>query len=145
MIILQVMHLLSSLKYLKEKKFRNGKEIQICAEVPRFSPPFLSQNSPRSTIYMSHWPCTKPPGLNLNLTRDPWLAEIVIVAKITAARLTGGSRAPVGWSETSGRSRRSRRCAGRRRRWSELPWPRAQAAEVVGGSYSGQTTMVGFN
>jgi hypothetical protein len=45
------------------------------------------------------------PGLNLNLTRDPWLAETVTVAKITAARLTGGSRAPVGWLVTSGRSR----------------------------------------
>jgi hypothetical protein len=46
---------------------------------------------------------------------------------------------------TSGRSRRSRRCAGRRRRWLELLWPRAQAAEVVGGTRSGQTTAVGFN
>jgi hypothetical protein len=46
---------------------------------------------------------------------------------------------------TSGRSRRSRRCAGQRRRWLELLWPRAQAAEVVGGSCSGQTTTVGFN
>jgi hypothetical protein len=45
----------------------------------------------------------------------------------------------------SGRSWRSRRCAGRRRRWLELLWPRAQAAEVVGGTYSGQTTAVGFN
>jgi hypothetical protein len=45
----------------------------------------------------------------------------------------------------SGRSRRSRRCAGRRRRWLELLWPRAQAAEVVDGSCSGQTTVVGFN
>jgi hypothetical protein len=46
---------------------------------------------------------------------------------------------------TSGRSRRSRRCAGRRRRWLELLWPRAQAAEVVGGTCFGQTTAVGFN
>jgi hypothetical protein len=46
---------------------------------------------------------------------------------------------------TSGRSRRSHRCAGRRRRWLELLWPRAQAAEVVGGSCSRQTTTVGFN
>jgi hypothetical protein len=46
---------------------------------------------------------------------------------------------------TSGRSRRSRRCAGRRRGWLELLWPRAQAAEVVGGSCSSQTTVVGFN
>jgi hypothetical protein len=46
---------------------------------------------------------------------------------------------------TSGRSRRSRRCAGRRRWWLELLWPRAQAAEVVGGACSGQTTVVGFN
>jgi hypothetical protein len=46
---------------------------------------------------------------------------------------------------TSGRSRRSRRCAGRLRRWLELLWPRAQAAEVVGGTCSGQTTAVGFN
>jgi hypothetical protein len=61
------------------------------------------------------------------------------------ARLTSGSRASVGWSVTSGRSRRSRRCAGQRRRWLELLWPRAQAAEVVGGSCSGQTTTVGFN
>jgi hypothetical protein len=51
----------------------------------------------------------------------------------------------VGWSVTSGRSRRSRRCAGRRRRWLELLWPRAQAAEVVGGTCSSQTTAVGFN
>jgi hypothetical protein len=34
---------------------------------------------------------------------------------------------------------------GRRRGWLELLWPRAQAAEVVGGSCSGQTTAVGFN
>jgi hypothetical protein len=46
---------------------------------------------------------------------------------------------------TSGRSRRSRWCAGQRRRWPELLWPRAQAAEVVGGTCSGQTTAVGFN
>jgi hypothetical protein len=46
---------------------------------------------------------------------------------------------------TSGRSRRSRRCAGRRRRWPELLWPRAQATEVVSGTCSGQTTAVGFN
>jgi hypothetical protein len=46
---------------------------------------------------------------------------------------------------TSGRSQRSRRCAGRRRRWLELLWPRAQAAKVVGGTCSGQTTAVGFN
>jgi hypothetical protein len=45
----------------------------------------------------------------------------------------------------SGRSRRSRRCAGRRRRWPELLWPRAQAAEVVGDTCSSQTTAVGFN
>jgi hypothetical protein len=51
----------------------------------------------------------------------------------------------VGWSVTSGRSRRSRRCAGRRRRWLELLWPRAQAAEIVGGTCSGQTMAVGFN
>jgi hypothetical protein len=51
----------------------------------------------------------------------------------------------VGWSVTSGRSRRSRRCAGRRRRWLELLWPRAQAAEVGGGTCSSQTTVVGFN
>jgi hypothetical protein len=38
----------------KRKVIRNGKEIQICAEVPGFPPPFLSQNSPRSTICMSH-------------------------------------------------------------------------------------------
>jgi hypothetical protein len=43
------------------------------------------------------------------------------------------------------RSRRSRRRTGRRRRWLELLWPRAQAAEVVGGTCSGQTTAVGFN
>jgi hypothetical protein len=110
-----------------------------------FLPLFLSQISPRSTICMSHWPCTKPPGLNLNLTRDPWLAETVTVAKITAARLTGGSRAPAGWLVTSRRLRRSCWCAGRHRRWSELPWPRTQAAEVIGGSCSGQTTVVGFN
>jgi hypothetical protein len=61
------------------------------------------------------------------------------------ARLTGSSRAPVGWSVTSGRSQRSHRCAGRRRRWLELLWPRAQATEVVGGTCSGQTTAVGFN
>jgi hypothetical protein len=67
------------------------------------------------------------------------------VAKITVTRLTGGSRAPVGWSATSGRSRQSRRCAGQRRRWLELLWPRAQAAEVGGGTCSGQTTAVGFN
>jgi hypothetical protein len=39
-------------------------------------------------------------------------------------------------------------CSGhkrRRRRWLELLWPQAQAAEVVGGTYSGQTTAVGFN
>jgi hypothetical protein len=46
---------------------------------------------------------------------------------------------------TSGRSRRSRRCAGRRRRWLELLWPRAQTAEVVDGTCSGQTMAVGFN
>jgi hypothetical protein len=46
---------------------------------------------------------------------------------------------------TSGRSRRSCWCAGRRRRWPELLWPRAQAAEVVGGTCSGQTKAVGFN
>jgi hypothetical protein len=46
---------------------------------------------------------------------------------------------------TSGRSRRSRRCAGRRRRWLELLWPRAHATEVGGGTCSGQTTAVGFN
>jgi hypothetical protein len=46
---------------------------------------------------------------------------------------------------TSGRSRRSRQCAGRRQRWLELLWPRAQAAEVVGGTCSSQTTTVGFN
>jgi hypothetical protein len=51
----------------------------------------------------------------------------------------------VGWSVTSGRSRRSRRCAGRRRGWPGLLWPRAQAAEVVGGSCSDQTTAIGFN
>jgi hypothetical protein len=51
----------------------------------------------------------------------------------------------MGWSVTSGRSRRSRRCAGRRRRWPELLWSRAQVAEVVGGTCSGQTTAVGFN
>jgi hypothetical protein len=61
------------------------------------------------------------------------------------ARLIDGSRALVGWSVTSGRSRRSRRCAGRRRRWLELLWQRAQAAELVGGICSGQTTVVGFN
>jgi hypothetical protein len=61
------------------------------------------------------------------------------------ARLTGGSRAPTGWSVTSGRSRRSRRCAGQRRRWSGLLWSRAQATEVVNGSCSGQTTAVEFN
>jgi hypothetical protein len=54
-------------------------------------------------------------------------------------------RAQVGWSVTSGRSRRSRWCAGRRRRWPELLWPRAKAAEVSGGSCSGQTTVVGLN
>jgi hypothetical protein len=48
----------------------------------------------------------------------------------------------VGWSVTS---ERSRRCVGRCRRWLELLWPRAQAAEVVGGTYSSQTTAVGFN
>jgi hypothetical protein len=83
--------------------------------------------------------------LILYLTRDPWLAGTVTGAKITAERLTGGSRAPVGWSVTSGRSQRSCRCAGRRQRWLELLWPRAQAAEVVGGTCSGQTTAVGFN
>jgi hypothetical protein len=36
-------------------------------------------------------------------------------------------------------------CVGRRRRWLELLWPRAQAAEVVGGTCSGQTAVVGFN
>jgi hypothetical protein len=45
----------------------------------------------------------------------------------------------------SGRSRRSRRFAGRRRRWLELLWPRAQGVEVIGGNCSGQTTAVGFN
>jgi hypothetical protein len=46
---------------------------------------------------------------------------------------------------TSGRSRRSRRCAGQRRRWLELLWPQAQAAEVVVGTCFGQTMAVGFN
>jgi hypothetical protein len=46
---------------------------------------------------------------------------------------------------TLGRSRRSRRCAGRRRGWPGLLWSRAQAVEVVSGSCSGQTTAVGFN
>jgi hypothetical protein len=94
---------------------------------------------------MSRLPYTKPPKLILYLTRDPWLAGTVTGAKITMARLTGGSIAPVGWSVMSGRSRRSRRCAGRRRRWLELLWPQAQAAEVIDGTFSSQTTAVGFN
>jgi hypothetical protein len=122
-----------------------GKENRFALKSLGFLPPFLSQISPRSTIHMSHLPYTKPPRLNLYLTRDPWLAGTVTGAKITAARLTGGSRALVGWSVTSGRSRRSRRCVGRRRRWSELLWPRAQAVEVGGGTCSGQTMAVGFN
>jgi hypothetical protein len=122
-----------------------GKENRFVLKSLGFVPPFLSQNSPRSTICMSHWPYTKPPGLNLNLTCDPCLAGTVPRAKVTAARLTSGSRALVGWSAMSGRSRRSRRCAGRRRRWPELLWPRAQAAEVVGDTCSSQTTAVGFN
>jgi hypothetical protein len=94
---------------------------------------------------MSHLPYTKPPGLIPKLTRDPWLTGTVTGAKITVARLTGGSRAPTGWSVTSGRSRRSRQCAGRRQGWPGLLWSRAQAAEVVSGSCFGQTTAVGFN
>jgi hypothetical protein len=122
-----------------------GKEKQICAEVPGFSSPFSLTNQP--SVYYSHESLTLriTPGLILYLTHDPCLARIVTGAKITAARLTGGSIAPVGWSVTSGRSRRSRRCAGRRWRWPELLWPRAQATEVVSGTCSGQTTAVGFN
>jgi hypothetical protein len=43
------------------------------------------------------------------------------------------------------RLRRSRRCAGRRQRWSELLGPRAQAAEVDGEVCSGQNMAAGFN
>jgi len=61
------------------------------------------------------------------------------------ARLTGGEGGPARWSAMFRRSRRSRRCAGRRQRWSELPWPRTQAAGIDGGACSGQTTAGEFN
>jgi hypothetical protein len=129
----------------KRKVNSKWKRKQICAEVPGFSSPFSLTKQP--SVYYSHESLTlhKTPWTYPKLTRDPWLTGTVTGAKITAARLTGGSRAPAGWSVTSGRSRRSRRCAGRRQRWLGLLWSRAHAAEVVGGSYSGQTTALGFN
>jgi hypothetical protein len=54
--------------------------------------------------------------------------------------LTGGEIAPVKWSRTQGRSQGSQRCAGRRRGWSDLAGPRAQAGMLVGGEESGLLT-----
>jgi hypothetical protein len=61
---------------------------------------------------------------------------------ITVVRLTGGKLAVAKWSMMWGRSRRSRRCAGRRLGWPELVEPRAQAGKLVGGEDSG-ISMVG--
>jgi hypothetical protein len=60
------------------------------------------------------------------------------------ARLTGGDLASVRCPGRSGRLRRSRRCAGRRRRWSESVGPRAQAGELIGGECPGLTTAEWF-
>jgi hypothetical protein len=46
---------------------------------------------------------------------------------------------------TWGRSRRSHRCAGRRRGWPELVGPRAKAGKLVGGEDSSLTTAAWFN
>jgi hypothetical protein len=58
-----------------------------------------------------------------------------------AARLTCVVLAPV---RCPGRLRWSRRCAGRRRRWSESVGPRAQAGELVGGECPDLTTTKEF-
>jgi hypothetical protein len=82
---------------------------------------------------------TKPPRIYPNLTRDPWVLGTIPAAKITVVRLTGGEIAPTKWSMTWGRSRWSRRCASRRRGWSDLA--RAQAGKLVGGEDSGLTMV----
>jgi hypothetical protein len=63
------------------------------------------------------------------------------MVEITVARLTGREVAPVKWSTTLGRSRRSHRCAGRHRGWPELVGPCAQAGEHVSGEDSGLITV----
>jgi hypothetical protein len=72
-------------------------------------------------------------------------ARTVIGAKNTSVRLTGGRRAPVRWSTTSGRARRSRRWSAHHLRWSGRYGPRAQAGELVSGEGSGLITVVGLN
>jgi hypothetical protein len=105
--------------------FEKGKEKASCTRVPGVFSLFSLQTSPLSTIQLSHWHCRKPPRVNLNLSRGPWLDGTVTGAKITSVRLTSGDLAPMKWSTTSGRSQWSRRCAGQRWRWSELVGPRA--------------------
>jgi hypothetical protein len=64
------------------------------------------------------------------------------MAEKRAVGLTCGDLAQVRCPGRSGRLRRSRRGAGRRRRWSESAGPRAQAGEFVGGECSGLLTAV---
>ena len=63
-------------------------------------------------------------------------------AEERAEGLTGDEIAPVKWSRMQGRSRGSQRCAGRRRGWSELASPRAQAGELIGGEESGLSRAI---
>jgi hypothetical protein len=61
MIILQVMHLLSSLSYLKEKKFENGKEYRFALRPLGFLSLSLTE---QSSVYYWHG--------SLTLHKTPW-------------------------------------------------------------------------
>jgi hypothetical protein len=86
-----------------------------------------------------------PPRFLPPLTRTPRSTETVPERRKTTAGLTGDGRVPVKGRARSGRSWRSCRCAGRRRRWLGSRWPRAGAEEVVGGEELLLHTAVEFD
>jgi hypothetical protein len=130
------MNFLSSLFIKKIKqKWLNGK--RLCNGVPGGCFQVFLQTSPWATIQMCRWQFRKPPGVPLNLTRGPSPKLTVPAAEERAEGLTGGETAPVRWPRVQWRSWGSRRCAGRRRGWSELAGPCAQAGELIGCEESG--------
>jgi hypothetical protein len=130
------MNFLSSLFIKKiNQKWLNGK--LLCNAVPGRCFQVSLQTSPWDTNQVSRWQFRKPPWILLILTRGP-------SPKSNYTR--GGEKGGGAYrrrdcsgevAEGVGEVLRSRRCAGRRRGWSESAGPRAQAGELGGSEDSG--------